>query len=113
MASPSWCSVFAISRWQSSRPAACAPGGPAKKRKPLSAAVANAALPKRPLENWALLNGDFRRNVCSCIHPPWAPPWCWLGFFASLQKEPAGTENVAANPVYGKVNHQRCSEDDG
>src|SRR3979411_1866430 len=59
-------------RWQLS---AFALGTPAKRAKPLSAAAASAALP-----NIVLPKVDFRRSVCSRIHPPWAPPWCWLGF---------------------------------
>src|SRR5712672_2666152 len=73
-------------RWQLS---AFALGTPAKRAKPLSAAVASAALP-----NIVLPKGDFRRSVCSRIHPPWAPPWCWLGFVCVL--------------AYGTLRHEKC-----
>src|SRR5712671_855765 len=73
-------------RWQLS---AFALGAPAKRAKPLSAAAASAALP-----NIVLPKGDFRRSVCSRIHPPWAPPWCWLGFVCVL--------------AYGTLRHEKC-----
>src|SRR5437879_2292008 len=111
MASPNSCSVFAMRRWQSSRPAAFAPGGAARKNKPLSAAVASAVLPNTAFVNAALPNEAFLRNVCNCIHPPWAPPWCWLGFFASLQKKPAARKNVAgADGKLGTGNVVRTTE---
>src|SRR6267378_1314111 len=80
-------------RWQLS---AFALGTPAKRAKPLSAAVASAALP-----NIVLPKGDFRRSVCSRIHPPWTPPWCWLGLFASLQMKHCDRENVARHNKKG------------
>src|SRR5258708_29363066 len=75
-------------RWQLS---ALALGTPAKRTKPLSAAVASVALPNR----------DFPRR-CNCIHPPWAPSLCWLGLFASYIQNPK-PEEMSRCPIARKT----------